>query len=477
MLNKKTTETRKQIAFLSIEDLVPKDHILRDIEKAIDFSFIYDLVKDLYCQDNGRPSIDPVVLIKIVFIQILFGIRSMRQTVKEIEVNMAYRWFLGYGFNEEIPHFSTFGKNYSRRFANTDIFEQIFEQILMEAVRCKFVEPSAIFIDATHIKASANKKKNVKEQVKIEAKHYHDELLEEIQKDRSEHGKKPLKDKHYDDDDPPTKTITKSKTDPESGLFHKGEHEKCFAYTAHVACDRNNFVLGANVSAGNIHDSVMFDSIYNQVKTRFEEVSAIVVDAGYKTPYICKQIIDDLKKPIMPYKRPMGKQGYFRPYEFVYDDYYDCVICPNNEVLKYSTTNRDGYREFKSNPKICKNCPYLEKCTQSKAHTKIVTRHVWADYLEVAEDIRHTPKGKELYSLRGQTIERVFADAKEKHFMRYTHLRGLAKLKMQVMLTFACMNLKKLAKWKRNNPALNFIFAALKLILKIFKKKTILVGV
>ncbi|WP_411677070.1 transposase [Caproicibacter sp.] len=105
-----------------MEDLVPKDHILRKIEKAIDFSFIYDLVKDRYSEDMGRPSIDPVVLFKIVFIQYLFGIRSMRRTIKEIEVNASYRWFLGYDWNEPIPHFKTFGKNYTRRFEGTDIF-------------------------------------------------------------------------------------------------------------------------------------------------------------------------------------------------------------------------------------------------------------------------------------------------------------------------------------------------------------------
>ncbi|SHK29498.1 Transposase DDE domain-containing protein, partial [Anaerobranca californiensis DSM 14826] len=81
-------------------------------------------------------------------------------------------------------------------------------------------------------------------------------------------------------------------------------------------------------------------------------------------------------------------------------------------------------------------------------------RHIWEEYIEKAEDVRHTPQGKELYSLRSQTIERVFADAKEKHSMRYTHLRGLAKLKMQVTLIFACMNLKKLAKWKRKKGML-----------------------
>ena len=127
-----------------IEDLVPKDHLLRDIDRAIDFSFIYDYVKDLYCADNGRPSIDPVALFKIVLIQYLLGIRSMRQTIKEIEVNMAYRWFLGYDMLEPIPHFSTFGKNYVRRFADTDIFERIFERILAEAVNVGFFTRASI---------------------------------------------------------------------------------------------------------------------------------------------------------------------------------------------------------------------------------------------------------------------------------------------------------------------------------------------
>ncbi len=140
-----------------------------DIDRAINLDFIYDEVKDLYCQGNGRPSVDPVVLFKIALLQYTFGIRSMRQTIREIEVNMAYRWYLGYGMTEKIPHFSTFGKNYVRRFEDSGIFERLFERILLEAVKCGFVDASAVFIDATHIKASANKKKAVNEEVKIQA--------------------------------------------------------------------------------------------------------------------------------------------------------------------------------------------------------------------------------------------------------------------------------------------------------------------
>ena len=179
----------------------------------------------------------------------------------------------------------------------------------------------------------------------------------------------------------------------------------------------------------------------------FPEVETIAVDAGYKTPWICKKIIDDNRNPSTPYKRPMSKKGFFHPYEYVYDEYYNCVICPNNQVLPYTTTNKEGYREFKSNPAICKDCTDLNKCTNSKGFQKVVTKHIWEDYIDQAEDFRQSSAGKESYSLRGQTIERVFADAKEKYAMRYTLFKGLTRVRNWVRLKFAAMNLKKLAMW------------------------------
>ena len=121
--------------------------------------------------------------------------------------------------------------------------------------------------------------------------------------------------------------------------------------------------------------------------------------------------------------------------------------------MKYSTTNRDGYRENKSYPNICANCPTRELCTRSKDCVKTVQRHIWKDYEDLADDARYTPKYQELYRKRKETIERVFADAKEKHAMRYTQYRGLAQVTKWVKLKFAAMNLKKLARWKWNDSA------------------------
>ena len=462
MITEQNEKARKQIEFVCTDDLVPQDHLLRIIDKAIDWSFIYDLVRDKYSPNQGRPSIDPVTLIKIPLIQYLYGIKSMRQTIKEIEVNVAFRWFLGLELYDKVPHFSTFGKNYSRRFEGTDLFEQIFQHILEECYRFKLVDPTEIFVDATHVKARANNKKMQRRIAQQEALFYEEMLRKEISSDRAAHGKKPLKDKDDDDNSPGSsggndkfedytddvpldgKTIKCSTTDPESGWFRKGEHKHVFAYGIETACDKNGWILGFDVNPGNEHDSRTFKGLYDKLQDIGME--KCVVDAGYKTPAIAKLLLDDGVKPVFPYKRPQTKEGFFKKYEYVYDEYNDCYICPNNQILKYSTTNRDGYKEYKSCGHICEKCEFLGQCTASKNHVKVVTRHVWEEYMEACEDIRHTLGMKDLYSHRKETIERIFGTAKENHGFRYTQMYGKARMIMKVALTFACMNLKKLAK-------------------------------
>ncbi len=445
---------RDQLEMFSIEEFVPADHLLRKINSAVDFIHIYDLVEDLYCKDNGRPSVDPVVIFKMVLIQHIYGIPSLRRTVEEIKMNVAYRWFLGYLMNEPIPHFSTISYNFKHRYTERTI-EGIFYWILNEIERAGYLSPETVFIDGTHIKANANIKKVVKKAVPQAAKRYEEELMAEINQDREDHGKKP-----FDGPKPPEdKEITTSETDPESGVFHKGEHKKCFAYTAQTGCDKNGYVMDVTVNPGNVHDSVAFDGLYDRLAEKNPEIENIVADAGYKTPWISKRVLDDGRIPVLPYKRPMGKKENYAPYEYVYDEYFDCVVCPENQVLSYATTNREGYREFKSKGYICEKCPTKHLCTENSKNEKTVTKHVWLDYLEMVEDIRYTPKYKELYERRKETIERVFADAKEKHAMRYTPYRGLSQVTNWVRLKFAAMNLKKYAIHRWNMSHLYDLYA------------------
>jgi len=444
---------RDQLEMITLEQLVPENHLVRKVEAAIDFSFIYSLVQDMYSDERGRPSIDPVILIKMTFIQYMFGIRSMRKTIEEIETNLAYRWFLGFGFHDKVPHFSTFGKNYERRFKDTDIFEQIFYLILREASEKKLIRSEHVFIDSTHVKASANKRKFEKKVVRKEAKAYQSRLIDEINANRENHGKKPFPPDKFEKEE--EKEIKVSTTDPESGYYVKDERTKQFAYSYHTASDKNGFVLGAVVTPGNVHDSTMFEPLLEKVIETSGKPVTVAADAGYKTPAIAQYLITNEIQPALPYTRPRTKEGYLKKKDYVYDEHYDCYICPEGQVLKYSTTTKEGYQQYFSNPDLCKDCPLLSQCTQSKNHQKLIQRHVWEEYLEEAEHLRHTEEIQSIYARRKETIERVFADAKEKHGMRWTTLRGLKKLSMQAMLTYAAMNLKKMATWTWVSPKIS----------------------
>ncbi len=464
MLKREQELRRNVVEYLCTEERIPREHLLRQIDGAVDFGRIYEVIdaETLYSREKGRPSVDPVVLFKIVMIQHLYGITSLRRTMQEIDMNMAYRWFLGYSLSEPLPHFSTVSYNFKHRYGE-DTIERVFRWILFEAAEAGCLSPDVVYIDGTHIKANANINKKVKKAVPQAALRYKEELMEEINADREAHGKKPLGD---DDDDPPMKEVTVSTTDPESGLFHKGEHKKCFAFEAHTVCDEQGFVLEAEVTPGNVHDSVAFDDVYGRLVEHYPEVEVIVGDSAYKTPYICKKVFDAGRVLSSAYKRPMTRKRGHEWWKYVYDEHNDWVICPEYKSLYYATTNRDGYREYKGLAYHCKECPTKHLCTDGKA--KVVLRHVWHDYIELAEDARYTPKYKDLYARRKETIERVFADAKEKHAMRYTPYRGLDQVSKWVRLKYAAMNLKKLA--KRRWTA-RLLFAVFPIICPVFPSK------
>lgn len=242
--------------------------------------------------------------------------------------------------------------------------------------------------------------------------------------------------------------MSKSPVDPDAGLFWKNERERMFCYSINAACDKQGFILGAHVSAGNVHDSMNFEPLLTQVIDRFPtSVETVSADAGYIVPHIVKLLSDHNLRPVLPYKRPMTKEGFFKKYEFVYDELYDEYICPGDKLLRYVTTTREGKKVYKSNPRDCEVCEDRRKCTHSQNCQKVIERDLWQAHLEEADHLRHTAYNRKIYKLRSQTIERRFGDAKEKHGMRDTKYRGLRKNTDHTMLKFACMNLKKMANW------------------------------
>lgn len=140
-----------ELEMVTQEQLVPKDHLLRLLDQHIRFDFILEATEHLYCENNGRPAVDPVVLFKMLFIGYLFGIRSEHRLVKEIEVNVAYRWFLGLRLTDKVPDASTLSQNRRRRFAGTDIEQRIFDGIVEQAIEHKLIGGRVLYTDSTHL--------------------------------------------------------------------------------------------------------------------------------------------------------------------------------------------------------------------------------------------------------------------------------------------------------------------------------------
>ncbi len=193
--------------------------------------------------------------------------------------------------------------------------------------------------------------------------------------------------------------------------------------------------------------------------TQKHKVQFVTMDGGYKPPWIAKKTLDDGKIPILPYTRHNGNKERYKPWEYTYDPVNDTYTCPRGGVLRHTTTDRDGKRSYRSTPADCRNCPCKAKCGANEKGQKLFTTHIWQEYLDLVEQIRKTDRAKDIYAQRKETIERVFADAKEKHAMRYTHHRGLAAVTRWVRLKYAAMNLKKLANWSWNNSCFHTILA------------------
>ncbi len=441
MLTRNQPDLSGNITVISIEDLVPKNHLIRKIKKSIDFSFIYDIVEDLYSDSTGRPYIDPVVLFKIVFIQYLFNIRSMRRTIEDIEVNAAYRWFLGFDFNSEVPHFSTFSKNYERRFKDSNVFKEVFNSIVAQAFMRNLIEPDNLFVDSTHVKAYANKRRVVEVVASASTTKYIDALHDEINTVRL------LEEKPSIDFDEPKKVV-KSLTDPDCGMFHKGEKERQLAYSNQVISDENGWVLESQVYPGNLHDGITGQDMILPYLDNNKDVKVVVVDSGYNNPILLREIFNRQVLPIIPYQRPKGPRSTnidaFTKKQFQFIENENYYLCPNHKILSYRGVSKDGYFTYRSKTKDCRNCPFLNRCTNQKV--KVITRHPYENSTEYANQIRLTPLAKQIYPKRKSSIERVFGLSKMNHCLGVTYLRGLKKNEDRSFIIFASHNMAKLAR-------------------------------
>jgi IS5 family transposase len=327
------------------------------------------------------------------------------------------------------------------------------------AVEKDLASGTVLYTDSTHLKASANKNKYDLVQVEVKPSQYLAALDEAVSEDRAAHGKAPLKDKPAA---PESREIKMSRTDKDSGYMVRDGKPKGFFYLDHRTVDgRHAIITDTYATPATVHDSVPYLGRLDRQRERFGfTIRAAGVDGGYATAAICKGLEERNVHGVIGYRRPTHREGYFYKREYPYDQKLDVYLCPDGQLLAYRTTNREGYRQYHSDPRQCSNCSLRSKCTGSRNHTKVLTRHVWEDSKETIDRHRLERVGKRLYKRRKETVERSFADAKQLHGHRYARMRGLSRVQQQCLLAATAQNIKKIAllltQTGSNTPFSNF---------------------
>ncbi|MDP2182964.1 MAG: IS1182 family transposase [Actinomycetota bacterium] len=440
------TNRQTKAEFVTTEELMPANHLLRKLDAVIDFSFINEICRPYYCADNGRPAIEPEILFKMLFIGYLFGIRSERRLVSEVQVNVAYRWFLGYGLTDSIPDASVIWQNRRRRFSGTEVAQSIFDEIVRQAIDAGLVGGEVLFSDSTHLKANANKRRFTEAEVTLSTANYLGDLDADVDEDRECHGKKPL-DRDRDDPPPPARTIKRSVTDPDSGFMHRDGKPRGFFYLDHRTVDsRASIITDAFVTPGNVNDTVPYiERLTTQIAKFGFSVSAVGLDAGYNTTGICRQLQKLGIQGALGRRRGCYAKDRWGKHRYEFYPGEDAYVCPEGFALHYVTTDRKGYRHYRGQRERCECCAQKGKCLSPAQRVKTIHRHIWEDDKDRCRDFTRTEEGREIYARRKETVERSFADSKELHGLRYARMRGVARVMEQCLLTAAAQNMKKMA--------------------------------
>ncbi len=446
---KERRENQQKVDIVILEEMIPENHLLRKIDKAVDLRFIHELCAPLYCKDNGRPAVEPEILFRMLLVGYLYGIKSEVRLEEEINYNIAYKWFCGLGLTDKAPDATTISQNRRRRFRDNNIAEQIFNEILRQCIEKGLVGGKILYTDSTHIKAKANKHRKTVVTVEETPKDYLEELDAQIDRDRECLGKKPF---NRDDDDSPkgsgggTVQKVQSTTDPESGQQCRDGKPDGFHYSEHRTVDsKRNVIVNVHIEPANVNDMNPMPQILKEIKERLGQLPKYMgLDAGYHSAPIAHLLTVNGIQGVIGYRRHTHKGDTYGKYRFRYDGDFDAYICPEHHHLYWRTTTRDGYRQYFCDSKTCKICPRRYECFGASMKRKMVTRHVWQDDLDAITAFTKTANGRRIYAWRKETIERSFAEAKVNHGLRFARMLGLRNMREQSFLTATVQNIKRL---------------------------------
>ena len=450
------TRSESLFYYFRLEDHVPEDHLLRLIDKHVDLGFVRDRLKHHY-SDTGRPSIDPELLLRILLIGYLYGITSERRLVEEVRMHLAYRWFTGLEFDQEVPHHSTFSKNRHGRFQEANLFRELFEAIVAGCIEVGLVRGKHLSVDGTQVLANAGVKSRVTReafaevaQVNRTVREYLEELavqnpitettVEAPEENRTESILSMLPEKL-------------SKTDPDATWSGKNGPAVWAYYDNYLIDNESCIVIGVEATPARFsQEPAAAKQMIMAAKTRFGlQPESLGADKGYGSAEFIDWLWSQGIAPHIPLiDRRHQTKGALTKDDFTYLPAANAYRCPAGKLLHYAGLGRQAQQHiYRSTPTQCASCPEKSKCTSG------TVRKLGISWYEAARDRARAlvDTSAFVHSRRARSkVEALFSELKQRIGLTRLKLRRKQLVAEQFLLAASAQNLKRMVRFLKISP-------------------------
>lgn len=461
---------------LTLEKMVPKDHLVRALGKVLDLTFVRSLCRTYYSR-TGQPSVDPLVLFKMMLLGYLFGITSERRLADECSLNLAFRWYLGYDFDEDTPHHSVISKARAR--FGKKVFEEFFQRVLRICIEKGLVKGEKIFADATLVKANASAKSLVPRYDAPSVSLNPDEFVERIFAENPVEVETKKEESKKRKDNNSSESIVKgtslrkrkegnklshrdvprvfrasyrkrhksnldyqSRTDPEASYLGRPGKGYFFSYKYHFTVEEKGRVItSVVVTPGAVTEDHVLEELLDRQPMEVKEVCA---DSQYGSAANYALCLKRGIKPSIPRRSSPRKKGRIAQEEFTYIAEKDVYLCPQGKELRRVTYDKRAKRwHYRPRVKDCRGCPVKLNCCP---HTPIrsFVRPEEQKFVDKAMEWLQRLEAKRSIRERKSFAEWAIAEAKTLHGLHKTRYRGLEKVTIQGLMTATVQNIKRL---------------------------------
>jgi len=412
-----------------LSSLIPEDHILKQVYKVLDLSWLRKEVADCYNANMGRPSIDPESALRLMLAGYFQGIVHDRKLMREAQVNLAIRWFAGFRLHEVLPEHSSLTK--IRQRWGQQRFKKIFQKTVEMCIDAGLVNGETVHIDSTLIRADVSWESLTTEYAD---KAFTENCLEDENNNPVSRTGKPKK---------------RSTTDPDATLTTSSHNSRMEpSFKQHTAVDdQSGVILDVKTTTGEVSEGKELLEQINRIEEVTEKkVKTVTADMGYAHTENYSQLEKRNTEAVIPVQKSHSNPKNIPINRFKYDSRNEIVRCPRGKILRRSCRTDNGWF-YRATKKDCAGCALKVRCVSSKAKARIILiTDGYESLLRARRQWQNRDENiRDKYTRHKWRVEGVHGEAKTQHGLRRAVRRGLANVSIQVYLTAIVMNLKRLA--------------------------------